>query len=1162
MRSSCGRLPFRSCTLLPSSSSSSGASRADDDILRKLEALRTSQQSLAPDVKSSRRVRLAGSFEKKQSKKSGAVSSAPKKTSPTARRQQQQVVRSAISTALISFCEGCQRAGLPSLALDKLGFYRRKWSQTLEAEPFGDPELYAAFLALAASERSPRTCLAVLEMIRADSLEVDLVCLVQALRCLGRAGNNQEHEAALLADSLREAGGEKLLDEVAVYAATKESLQGEREIVEGIGRAFKNRSLPVTEDVSDRYDCELLEDLNARCTDDLSPLLSQCPAELDSLIHRQMDIEESGLVQIPSVLSSGNAGEDKFHLWGETLIKDWREKLLESVDDRIRHHLTVRAAMPETPMTVYPFFKVLAPEDYVSIIIQELRKLLQMSETFSQSVTSVQANIGGEVLDKINVRVKTADDDTKAKFISIYQNYLQWFFNPRSTSDWCPRTAFQRSSQRTYVYEAVTWPFPVRLAVGRELLNTIMNRITVTLDGEGHLVVGDMKIFSLKNGELRIEAADVDRSHNTVCPAFFKVFRARKSMHEIEELKPLPILAKLFAHDKFSVLAFDSRDLPMVVPPLPWTSSSQGGYLMRTSTFKRVTRDSRSENSRQPVSKLLPIFDALNQLGATPWKINQPILDLVVDVFVNQDEYESYLSRLGIPRRQDRIVFPQLDPDLQMQIDRSSINSAEDIKRYNKFLAEREAFKQFKAESHSLWCDMLYRISIAHHFKRDVLYFPHNLDFRGRVYPIAPYLNHMGADLARSLLVFAEGKPLGEKGLQWLKLHAVNLTGLKKREPVQARLDFAEEILDDILDSANDPMGGRKWWLESEEPWQTLGVCLEIRDALNSGDPSSYISHLPVHQDGSCNGLQHYAALGRDVLGGRSVNVLPSDVPQDVYSEIAAIVEKKRAEDAANGVTIAQVLEGFVYRKVIKQTVMTTVYGVTRFGAKLQIERQLKDNERFPLEEVDEASRYLAKKTFESLNEMFHASKKIQAWFTECAHALSSEPLSKTVEWTTPLGLVVNQPYVKIIRDPKGGDELGAIDVFNFTSFGINTKPNTMKQCNGFPPNFVHSLDSTHMMLTSLYMWNYGYTFASVHDCYWTHACTVDQMNKICREQFVRLHMRPILEELSEEFIRKLESLKITSETEKAKARMLFKAMPPKGELDLDEVRKSIYFFS
>lgn len=47
-------------------------------------------------------------------------------------------------------------------------------------------------------------------------------------------------------------------------------------------------------------------------------------------------------------------------------------------------------------------------------------------------------------------------------------------------------------------------------------------------------------------------------------------------------------------------------------------------------------------------------------------------------------------------------------------------------------------------------------------------------------------------------------------------------------------------------------------------------------------------------------------------------------------------------KDAERGLKIAQVLEGFVHRKVIKQTVMTTVYGVTRFGARHQIARQLK----------------------------------------------------------------------------------------------------------------------------------------------------------------------------------------------------------------------------
>lgn len=54
-----------------------------------------------------------------------------------------------------------------------------------------------------------------------------------------------------------------------------------------------------------------------------------------------------------------------------------------------------------------------------------------------------------------------------------------------------------------------------------------------------------------------------------------------------------------------------------------------------------------------------------------------------------------------------------------------------------------------------------------------------------------------------------------------------------------------------------------------------------------------------------------------------------------------------------------------------------------------------------------------------------------------------------------------------------------------------------MKQKNAFAPNFIHSLDSSHMMLTSLYCEQAGITFMSVHDCFWTHPCTVDVMNRV-----------------------------------------------------------------
>ena len=85
-----------------------------------------------------------------------------------------------------------------------------------------------------------------------------------------------------------------------------------------------------------------------------------------------------------------------------------------------------------------------------------------------------------------------------------------------------------------------------------------------------------------------------------------------------------------------------------------------------------------------------------------------------------------------------------------------------------------------------------------------------------------------------------------------------------------------------------------------------------------------------------------------------------------------------RAKDAASGVAIARVLQGSITRKVIKQTVMTTSYGVTAYGAREQIGRQLKDAGTVPKEKIFEARDYLQHKVFEALDNMFVVSKHIK----------------------------------------------------------------------------------------------------------------------------------------------------------------------------------------
>ncbi len=138
---------------------------------------------------------------------------------------------------------------------------------------------------------------------------------------------------------------------------------------------------------------------------------------------------------------------------------------------------------------------------------------------------------------------------------------------------------------------------------------------------------------------------------------------------------------------------------------------------------------------------------------------------------------------------------------------------------------------------------------------------------------------------------------------------------------------------------------------------------MELKAALESPDPHAYECALPVHQDGTCNGLQHYAALGGDARGARQVNLDTAARPSDVYTYVAKMVEKRMQEDLERDPNNkwARMLTGKVSRKVVKQTVMTTVYGVTFVGAREQIEKQLRDRGDIPAEECYMAAAYIAK---------------------------------------------------------------------------------------------------------------------------------------------------------------------------------------------------------
>lgn len=238
---------------------------------------------------------------------------------------------------------------------------------------------------------------------------------------------------------------------------------------------------------------------------------------------------------------------------------------------------------------------------------------------------------------------------------------------------------------------------------------------------------------------------------------------------------------------------------------------------------------------------------------------------------------------------------------------------------------------------------------------------------------------------------------------------------------------------------------------------------------------------------------------------------------------------------------MAKLILAQVDRKLVKQTVMTSVYGVTFVGARMQIQNRLKERGAISAEGLRyRAACYAAKMTLSALNNMFSNARAVMEWLTHCAMVISDG--GEPVRWCTPLGLPVVQPYrsrtKSLVRTVLQTFSLQCATPLPLCSIHSSfsrispptaplpatTKPRScicligpalllgapltrwtpippprrsddetrpvvkLKQRSAFPPNFIHSVDSSHMMLTAIGSHEAGLTFAGVHDSFWTHA--------------------------------------------------------------------------
>ena len=571
---------------------------------------------------------------------------------------------------------------------------------------------------------------------------------------------------------------------------------------------------------------------------------------------------------------------------------------------------------------------------------------------------------------------------------------------------------------------------------------------------------------------------------------------------------------------------------PTLIPPRPWTSTRSGGYWLGFRSNNMIVARNRSNGIDYANDVEMPnVFNAVNYLQNVPYKVNTKVLEVIKQM------RRANITCASLPASElEALPAKPHDIDTNEEARKAWRTAARDVHGRNT-AAKGKILSVAKT------------VAIATKFaQEDKMYFPKCVDFRGRVYDLPMFLKPQGDDISKGLLMFANGKPLEDVGGYWLAVHGANVWGEDKCS-LDDRVAWMQANESRILRAAAQPFEER-FWMEADKPFQFLAFCFEWAEALEQGD--DYVSHLPVALDRSCNGLQHLSAILRDPVGGAAVNLLPAEKPQDIYTEVLNKVLEVLKEKAARGEPTAQRWIPLMKRKTVKRNVMTLPYGATKTGFADQIMedtlRPLQRDGACPFSEPYNAARYLGEIVWEATGQVVVAARVAMDWLQECAKVVAKE--GHDVQWTTPSGFIVKQDYRKLASKQVALHALG-VKTFIRVADGQSDKLDSRKMAASIAPNFVHAMDAAHMLKTVEIMTDTDKSlhFSMVHDSYATHAADAETLSNLIRAAFVQMYQEDDWLQRFKEEIEGQTGLELP-------------AVPPQGDLVLQDVLSSLYFFA
>lgn len=565
-------------------------------------------------------------------------------------------------------------------------------------------------------------------------------------------------------------------------------------------------------------------------------------------------------------------------------------------------------------------------------------------------------------------------------------------------------------------------------------------------------------------------------------------------------LEPSETLAKHFVEIQDAARAVVKYP-PMLVPPLDWKGQNEGGYL--TEWFRHHApmcgiRYLKKEHKvwmmrtlNSPKSQ--PVRTAMNKAQCVPYRVNTQVLEIL---------RKAVSMRVGI------LGLPSFIPAPKPQFPLSEGWQKEDATT-----AELETFKFWKTQMASWYTQeakrsgrhigILSRITELVKYQDEVrLYFPTFIDWRGRLY-FRSNLNPQSSDVVKGCLEFAEGKRLGHDGLRWLKAHVANCCGFDKHD-LETKVKWCDDnwhLIENFLDNPYD--------VDAPEPdtaFSLLQAGFALQEALSLPNPEDYVCHVPVAMDATCSGLQHLSALMRDPVGAYHTNLIDNqeDQKSDIYKHVASVASNLLPMYIDN-VVVKQFWDNHpITRPMAKNPVMTYVYGATLLNCIDNVALGLAETGVDPITDTDGKLLFslnalatpVAKALREGVVQTVPAASAMMKFLQTVVRAHKDH----CMQWVTPMGVpVVNWAEGSITKS------------INIRSMGIqrvvftqgDSTYNTRSASNGIVPNFVHSMDATHLCMT---INAFDGRILPIHDSFATHPCDVTAMHEKLRGTFVELY--------------------------------------------------------